>query len=153
MRQRERAVIWIVIGFFCMLAAVVLGLLWNFQNSATIRIASQSINARIAHTDDELAKGLSGTDALAEGEGMLFVFDKPGSWPIWMKDMNYPIDILWLDESHQVITIAANISPDTYPQEFRPSKPASFVLELPAGYARKYGIETGTVAAFRSWFW
>jgi len=75
---------------------------------------------------------------------MLFVFDTDGVWGIWMKDMKFSIDILWLAEDGTVLTIVPNASPDSYPTSFRPTSPARFVLELPAGFASSHDIDIGS---------
>jgi len=64
---------------------------------------------------------------------MLFVFENPGIHGIWMKDMKFPIDIIWLDKDMSVISKELNVSPDTYPQVFYPSREAYYVLEVKAG--------------------
>ena len=86
--------------------------------------------------------------ALAEGEGMWFVFDKPGLHAIWMKDMRFSIDVLWLDDTLRVIHIEERLSPDSYPEVFKPRAPARYVLEVPAGAIEQYSFRTGDLAWF-----
>lgn len=75
---------------------------------------------------------------------MLFVFDKEDTWGIWMKDMQFAIDIIWADRTGTIITIARNVTPDTYPQAFYASEPrAIYVLEVPAGFTERQGIAEG----------
>ena len=99
--------------------------------------------AEVVQTEEARSRGLSGRASLAEGHGMLFVFEQDGQWGIWMKDMHFSIDILWLDAAGTVVTVASSISPETYPESFHPEAPARYVLELPAGYAAKAGIAKG----------
>jgi uncharacterized membrane protein (UPF0127 family) len=73
--------------------------------------------------------------------GLLFVFDEPGLHGIWMKDMRFPIDILWLDDAFQVVDVRKNVAPDSYPTVFKPTKPARYVLEVTAGFADRYLLE------------
>lgn len=102
----------------------------------TITAGETSFAVETVDTPAAREKGLSGRSALAEGHGLLFVFDEPGSWGIWMKDMNFPIDIVWARQDGTIITIARNVSPDTYPQAFYPATPdALYVLEVNAGAA------------------
>lgn len=51
----------------------------------------------------------------------------------WMKDMKFPIDMLWLDNQYRVVSSEENVSPDTYPKVFFPSAPSRYVIELSAG--------------------
>lgn len=75
---------------------------------------------------------------------MLFVFDTEGEWGIWMKDMHFPIDIIWASQDGTVVTVAKDISPDTYPQAFYPSVPARYVLEVPAGFVAAHDVAEGS---------
>lgn len=111
--------------------------------TAMLSIGSTSIEAELATTPQEQEQGLSGRLALAQGSGMFFVFDHPDKWGIWMKDMRFPIDILWADENGMIVTIEKNVSPATYPNSFYPTVPSSYVLELPAGFADALSIATG----------
>ncbi|MDZ4225999.1 MAG: DUF192 domain-containing protein, partial [Patescibacteria group bacterium] len=82
--------------------------------------------------------------SLAEGEGMLFVFEEQGAHGIWMKDMQFAIDIVWASRNGTIITIAERVAPDTYPQSFYASSAeARYVLEVPAGFVARAGIKEG----------
>lgn len=118
------------------------------KTSIDVFIGNESVRAKVVDSETERSKGLSGTKQLQDGDGMLFVFDYSANWQIWMKNMSYSIDIIWLDENKKVIDITTDVSPDTYPQKFSSSKPARYVLELPAGYAKKHGTEINTLTAF-----
>lgn len=87
--------------------------------------------------------GLSGRDKLDENAGLLFVHDGPGIYGIWMKDMRFPIDVIWLDEDYRVVDMAENVEPDSFPKIFEPSPPALYILEVNTGFAERNGIETG----------
>jgi len=89
-------------------------------------------------------KGLSGRTALAEGRGMLFVYGRDGRWGIWMKDMAFPIDVVWADGSGTIVAMKESLSPQTYPTVFYPDVPARYVLEAPAGFAAANRIGAGS---------
>ena len=78
-------------------------------------------------------KGLSGTSELPKGQGLLFVFDTPGKHGIWMKEMNYPIDIYWFDQDFRLVDKALSVKPETYPDVFYPKDDALYVLETKVG--------------------
>ncbi len=128
--------------------ALAAGVLWYAlsmtQNIGMITVGGISVAVDIADTDALREQGLSGRDTLPEGKGMLFVFEQDNAWGIWMKDMRFPIDIIWADGQGRVITIADSIAPGTYPEIFYPSAPARYVLELPAGFAAAHGIAVGS---------
>lgn len=103
-------------------------------------------NVETAVTSEQKGRGLSGRERIADHEGLLFVFQYPGRYGFWMKDMNFAIDIIWIDENKKVVDITENALPASYhpPMEmFSPVHPALYVLEINAGLARKYGIEVG----------
>jgi uncharacterized membrane protein (UPF0127 family) len=98
-----------------------------------VRIDGVMFTVDVADTDTERKQGLSGRRFLGEREGMLFIFDKNDQHGIWMKDMNFPIDVLWISENFRIIDIERNLEPSSYPEVERSSRPARYVLELPAG--------------------
>jgi uncharacterized protein len=130
-----------------LLFALVLGFLYISNTSTdtvTLRHGDTVIRAWVADTPETRARGLSGREGLAEGDGMLFVFPQKDRHSFWMKDMKFSIDILWLDENLEVLHIEESVSPDTYPRSFSAPLPDKYVLELPRGYSRRHTITTGT---------
>lgn len=108
-------------------------------------IGDASVWASVATTSADRVRGLSGTTVLPADVVKLFVFDAPGPQSIWMKDMQYSIDIVWLDENGKVIHVAERVSPDTYPRAFSSEQPAVYVVEAVAGFVSTHGIRPGTV--------
>jgi uncharacterized membrane protein (UPF0127 family) len=87
-----------------------------------------------ADTPGSRARGLSGRVSMDKTSGMLFVFDHPQQVCIWMKDMKFPLDLLWLDTDHRIVKTKANVSPETYPETFCVDN-VQYVIELKAGVA------------------
>lgn len=110
----------------------------------TISVYGKDIQVYLADDPRIRTRGLSNKTYLPEGEGMLFVFEKPDQYSFWMKEMNFSIDMVWIDEKGKVIFVRESVSPDTYPTLFTPPKPALYVLELNAGEAREFGLTVGT---------
>ncbi|MDO8510409.1 MAG: DUF192 domain-containing protein [bacterium] len=110
---------------------------------ALVMVNDQKIEAAIALTAVEKEKGLSGTSALAEGDGLLFVFESDDYYGIWMKGMLIPIDIAWLDEGGFIVDLEHSVSPDTFPTIFRPAAEARYVLETNAGWFKAHEINVG----------
>ncbi len=108
-----------------------------------IRFAGQNVRVEIADTPAERELGLSGRERLGEKEGMIFVFDSPGRHAFWMKDMLFPLDIIWLDENLKVIYIKKDARPESYPEIFLPGEDAKYVLEVAVGFAEKYNLKEG----------
>lgn len=115
----------------------------------TVHMGGGVFSAQVLKTDKERTKGLSGRPDLGADEAMLFVFDADAKWPIWMKDMNFPIDIVWLDKNKKVVHIVKNAPPESYPNEkFIPEADAKYVVELKAGTVAKKSITIGNEAKF-----
>ena len=110
-----------------------------------IQIASTTIKVEIVDTTASRTKGLSDRKVLEEGSGMLFVFENPGQYGFWMKNMNFPIDIVWISLDLKVVDIEKGLAPETFPNVFYPPEPVKYVLELPVGNSEKFGIDIGSV--------
>lgn len=115
------------------------------SGSRTVQLRDKTIQVSIADTPEARAKGLGGRISLAPDEGMLFVFGSDAKYPFWMKDMRFPIDILWLSRGGKVVDIRENISPEMYPEVFTPNALARYVLELPAGFVRENNVNVGDI--------
>jgi len=112
-------------------------------DTPVIQIGTNSLRVLVASTTRSRADGLSGYAPFPEKTGMLFIFDSADFHSIWMKDMLFSIDIIWIDESFHVIDIDSNVSPETYPTVYEPNERARFVLETPALYTAAYQIRVG----------
>lgn len=105
-----------------------------------------SLQASIADTEAKRAKGLSDTPYIPAGIAKFFIFDTSEKWSFWMKDMNYPIDIFWVDEAGRVVHVVEAAMPDSYPgTSFVPPIPAKYVIETKAGFAHENNIRVGAV--------
>ena len=111
----------------------------------TIQLAGQELRVSVVSTPETRAKGLGGRTGLASDEGMLFAFDTDAKYRFWMKDMLFPIDILWLSGTGEVVDMRKNVSPATYPEVFTPNSPARYVLELPAWFVRDNNVAIGDI--------
>lgn len=108
-----------------------------------IKINNVSVTVEVANTPEARAQGLSGRKMLPEGAGMLFIFDSPAQYGFWMKNMNFAIDIVWINAEMHIIGIEKQVSPETFPKMFYPSQAVKYVLELPAGFSDEHRIDLG----------
>lgn len=106
----------------------------------SLKINDADLYVELADTPGKRAQGLSGRKELKENRGMLFVLDKPDIYSFWMKDMNFPIDIIWIGEDLKIVDITRNAKPESYPKTFQPKKPAKYVIEVNAGWTLKNNI-------------
>jgi uncharacterized membrane protein (UPF0127 family) len=120
----------------------------NNDNYTATKLTTPSgdiINIKIADTEEKRIQGLSETKELKEDQGMWFTFPEEGYYSIWMKDMNFSIDILWLNSDLEIIHTESEVSPDTYRSSldaeiFISPVPAQYVLEIPSGMSEKYEL-------------
>jgi len=116
------------------------------KNSSTGTAASYI--ADVVSTNADRERGLGGRTGLDQNRAMLFVFDSSDFYGFWMKDMNFAIDIIWLDKNGIVRHIERSLTPQTYPKVYYPPTPVLYVLEIASGEAKKNNIEIGEQANF-----
>ena len=109
--------------------------------------AECDFNLDRATTNAERALGLSGRGSLLSKTGMLFVFDQKGEQCMWMKDMRFGIDMVWLNERKEIIKIEESVAPETYPKSFC-SPETKYVVELSGGEARIFNLAIGQQLIF-----
>jgi uncharacterized membrane protein (UPF0127 family) len=114
---------------------------------AAVAISGEPFEALVADTDALRERGLGGFKGLGEHQAMIFVFDTPGDYAFWMKDMLFSIDMLWLDQDGEVVSFEESVSPQTYPRSFSPKGYSLYVVELPAGTLARLGVREGDRAS------
>jgi len=115
----------------------------EYGYTSEITIKGIGLNVEIVRTSEAQAQGLSGRASLEKNAGMLFDFEKPDVYKFWMKDMKFPIDIIWINKEGEVIYIQKNTTPESYPESFGPEQSVKYVLEVVAGFADKNNIKIG----------
>ncbi len=120
----------------------------NF-NKTEVVCGAYHFNSYIADTDKTMREGLSIFDNLNKKDAMLFVFNEESSHSIWMKNMKFSIDILWIDNGGKIVHMEENISPNTYPKNFVNTSPALYVLEIQSGMAQESKIKIGDYCNFK----
>lgn len=136
----------ILVRVLIMLAIVGVILLLFFRSKTypeKIIIGNTVFRIETVDTAVLMAKGLSGHDPLLSDQGMLFVFSNPGKHAFWMKDMTFPIDIIWFDQNRKVIHIERSLSPTTYPNAYGSEFDSQYVLEVSAGISNNIGLKKG----------
>lgn len=114
-----------------------------YPGTVKLLIGGVEVDASVADSMDERIQGLSNTPYLPGHVVKLFMFGSNGQHSIWMKDMNYPIDIIWATKEGVIVHIEESVSPDTFPESFRSPTPTWFVAETVAGFVEKNEIEVG----------
>ena len=118
------------------------------QATQSIKVGDQQLEVEIMQTLEEQRRGLSGRASLANDHGMLFVYSNPALYKFWMKDMLFPLDIIWINNG-KVIEITDNVPPPEQNADisqlptYSPLQPVTGVLEVSAGYVKKHNIIIG----------
>ncbi|MHB8903662.1 MAG: DUF192 domain-containing protein [Patescibacteria group bacterium] len=116
--------------------------------SGTLQINNQTVNIEIAENDAQWYRGLSNRDSLCADCGMYFIFPTKDKLDFVMRDMRFPLDIIFIKDN-QIINITSNLVPEG-------SKPANIyysdgdanrVLEVNGGYCNKHGIKAGDLVS------
>ncbi len=112
-----------------------------------LSIGGKTLSIEVARGATEKMWGLSGRDSLGEREGMFFIFDKEGNYGFWMKDMKFPIDMIWIRDG-RVAGFSENAVPEPGKHVwglkiYYPPDAIDSVLEVNAGFVAKNGIKAG----------
>ncbi|PIR40735.1 MAG: hypothetical protein COV32_01805 [Candidatus Yonathbacteria bacterium CG10_big_fil_rev_8_21_14_0_10_43_136] len=124
-------------------ATVMLTVSTNKTNQTKVLLGGDEIIVTIADTPALRQKGLSGRNGLGSNEGVLFVFPKPDFYGFWMKDMHFPIDIIWFDENYEVVDVWERANPESYPQIYTSQSESRFVLEVQANFFSNHNLKIG----------
>ncbi|MBN1193662.1 MAG: DUF192 domain-containing protein [Coriobacteriia bacterium] len=130
--------------YTCVLLLAALGLAACSPDVAdTVTIGGVEVSVIIADDARERSLGLQGHESLAPGEGMLFVFDDAEVRTFAMKEVAFPIDVVFIAED---LTVSAVEALDVGDVRLVSSPgPSPYVLELPQGWAEAQGIMVGSV--------
>jgi uncharacterized membrane protein (UPF0127 family) len=109
--------------------------------TATIRSGQVSLKVELATTADQRERGLMFRKSLADGEGMLFVFDADQALAFWMKNTKLPLSVAYLASDGTIREIH-----DLEPESLAAVQSASslrYALEVPAGWFGRVGLKAG----------
>ena len=118
---------------------------WATPRGEVIFPDQTRVSVEIADTDERRQRGLMFRERLAPGEGMIFLFDEPGSHPFWMKNTLIPLDMIWLGPDEHIVWIAHSVPPckaDPCPS-YGHEGVALYVVEVVSGFAKQHGLRVG----------
>jgi len=119
------------------------------KDIATVCIKDTCIQAEVVSAFAEREKGLMFRESLGDDKGMLFIFEEEGLYSFWMKNMRFPLDIIWLDLNKKIVDIKENVMPCSGSCEIlSPENKAKYVLEVNAGFTRRNKVKVGEVVRF-----
>lgn len=137
-KKKKQGVILMVLGVILGIIAV---LIWNRDPETEVEpvVKSEEVSIKIGNatyaleqmiTLKQREKGLSDRLTLGKDKGLLFIFDEMGKHGFWMKDMSFPISIIWLDEECKVTGFKDKATPQSYPEVFYPELESKYVVEV-----------------------
>ncbi len=104
--------------------------------TVTIRANGHRMRAIVADTFVKRMIGLMYRSGIKENECMLFIFGGEGYHSLWMKNMRFSIDVLWLDRSLRIVDMKEKLQPCLsmlHCRTYSPTRPALYVLEGKSG--------------------
>ena len=125
------------------------------SGAAIVSIGNATYSVDLAISPEERQQGLSGREQMGLDAGMLFVFEGERPLAFWMKEMHFPLDIIWIDAQCRLIEVAKEVPPplpgtsnDEIPRVQSPL-PARYVLEVNAGEVTREGLKPGDIVEFQ----
>lgn len=106
----------------------------------TIMLDDIPLVVQIADTEPRRVRGLMFQDQLPFDQGMIFVFNQPGLYSLWMLNMQFSLDMIWFDQDGKVVHIEKNVPPCKTPLEITvcqsivPDGQATYILEVTSGF-------------------
>lgn len=138
----------LLLAFTALILGVTISLPKDSREFVVVKVKGSTVVAEVARDPSSRARGLSGRDSLPEALGMLFIFETASYPSIWMKAMKFPLDIIWV-RNGKIVDLEENAPPPTVSSRteslpiYTPDVPARLVLEVNAGFAKKFGIHIG----------
>lgn len=132
------------IVYFLSAFLILLILFYGYKKEFAMKkavINGQELKLEIASTDAERKLGLGGREGICQNCGMLFLFSQKGQYNFWMKDMRFPLDIVWILDD-KVVYFEKNVDSD-FSGILRPQTEADKVLELNTGKAQELNLKIG----------
>jgi len=131
-----------------------LALLLLFQTTATgcdgleythVCFQNKCIDAEVRSTSAGRIIGLLNYSYLEDERGMLFVFDKPGRHRLWMKDMKFPVDMVWIDSQMNIVEIVKNVQPcyDIDCPRYGGTYDSLYAVEVRDGFCEEFDVTVG----------
>lgn len=144
-----KKLLFFLVALFLLTIFVVFKFFYHTPESegSQVRIGSTLFSVEIADTEEKQGLGLGGRDVLCDTCGMLFLFDHSDKYAFWMKDMRFPLDILWILDG-KVVHIEQRVDFHDQYTVYRPEQSSDRVLEVNTGTCERWGIREGDAVVF-----
>ena len=111
-----------------------------------VMVDDVALEVQIADAEPRRVRGLMFQEQVPYDQGMIFVFQKPGTYSLWMLNMQFALDMIWFDENGRVVHIEQDVPPCKTALEIAacqsiiPDEAATYILEVSAGFVKMHGI-------------
>lgn len=136
-----------VLGVLLAVFAVLAPTLFYQPPTARLQVGGHTLSLEIAKSDAARERGLGGRKSMPGNKGMVFIFDSAARQCFWMKGMEFPLDMVFMNAHRQITAIHPNISPKTYPKNYCADN-TKYVIELNAGEAARLHLHQGQTLSF-----
>jgi uncharacterized membrane protein (UPF0127 family) len=106
----------------------------------------REIEAEVADTPEKLLVGLAFRETLPVNSGLLYIFESTGQNHLWTKAYRFPVDMIWVDESHHIVGLKENVAPcleDDCPKYSSSPEAVRYAIQTEAGFIKREGITVG----------
>ena len=139
-------------------AAIIVGVVGVWSTPSDIKLESVEfprglieiddvvLEVQIADTEPRRVRGLMFQDQLPYDQGMIFIYDSPGPYSLWMLNMQFSLDMIWFDSNGNVVHIEKDIPPcktavETITcQSLAPNADSLYILEVTSGFVDMFDI-------------
>ncbi len=136
----------VLIGAIVLTVIIIGVFVWQTSSKTpTAKVGTHTFKLYVAKSSNDQQVGLSKYDKIEDSRGMIFTFGKPGYYSFWMKQMKFPIDIIYIRDN-KIVKIHRNVKPPKERGEltlYNSTEPADKVLEVNAGLSQSYDIKEG----------
>ncbi|OGZ26840.1 MAG: hypothetical protein A2365_01425 [Candidatus Nealsonbacteria bacterium RIFOXYB1_FULL_40_15] len=126
-----------------LLLSSIIFLFGMIKEKKEVCINEKCFELEVAKTQEEKARGLMFREKLEKGKAMLFPYEEGGIYSFWMKNMNFPLDIIWINKDKKIVYIEENVPPCKTKECPNYRHEGKYILEINAGLSEEYGIRTG----------
>ena len=133
-----------LILLICLILALIFLYIRSNKQLKKVYVRGVCVRVKLATTNKARRIGLMLHKSMPQNQGMLFIFEKEGIHSFWMKNMHFPLDIIWFNSDKIIVDIYEYAIPcKDVCKNIVPQVKALFVLEVNAGFVKKHGIKVG----------
>src|SRR5215813_52130 len=103
----------------------------------------RELETEVADTPEKLLFGLAFREALPANGGLLYIFESTGQNHLWTKGYQFPVDMMWVDESHHIVGLKENVAPcleADCPKYSSSPEAVRYAIQTEAGFIKREGV-------------